>query len=126
MWELFYFQANCEMNEVPVFNIEPVWQMVRGPSSLVEQAVEQKMTNYGLLTHHYNLAVIMCAVLTFGMKSAKILSLFDSKVCQKKSGCLLQMIRYTFISLSPANKLEEFIGIGDSVCLCSCVLVATF
>ncbi|XP_055995292.1 rab3 GTPase-activating protein non-catalytic subunit-like isoform X2 [Ostrea edulis] len=72
-------EANCEMNEVPVFNIEPVWQMVRGPSSLVEQAVEQKMTNYGLLTHHYNLAVIMCAVLTFGMKSAKILSLFDSK-----------------------------------------------
>ncbi|XP_061163319.1 rab3 GTPase-activating protein non-catalytic subunit-like isoform X1 [Saccostrea echinata] len=72
-------EANCEMNEVPVFNIEPVWQMVRGPSSLVEQAIEQKMTNYGLLSHHYHLAVIMSAVLTFNMKSAKVLSLFDSK-----------------------------------------------
>jgi hypothetical protein len=83
---IFCFQANCEMNEVPVFNIEPVWQQVRGPSSLVEQAVEQRVTNYGLLTHHYNLAVIMSAVLTFGMKSAKVLSLFDSKVCQTKNG----------------------------------------
>nr|XP_022332543.1 rab3 GTPase-activating protein non-catalytic subunit-like isoform X2 [Crassostrea virginica] len=72
-------EANCEINEVPVFNIEPIWQMVRGPSSLVEQAIEQKPTNYGLLTHHFNLAVIMSAVLTFNMKSAKVLSVFDSK-----------------------------------------------
>lgn len=80
------FQANCEINEVPVFNIEPIWQMVRGPSSLVEQAIEQKPTNYGLLTHHFNLAVIMSAVLTFNMKSAKVLSLFDSKVHSLHAG----------------------------------------
>lgn len=72
-------EANCEVNEMPVFNIEPIWQTVRGPSSLVEQAIEQKITNYGLLTHHYNLAVIMSAVLTFNMKSAKVMTLFDAK-----------------------------------------------
>lgn len=71
---------------MPVFNIEPIWQTVRGPSSLVEQAIEQKITNYGLLTHHYNLAVIMSAVLTFNMKSAKVMTLFDAKVCHKRCG----------------------------------------
>ncbi|XP_063427524.1 rab3 GTPase-activating protein non-catalytic subunit-like [Mytilus trossulus] len=72
-------EANCEANEVPVFNIEPLWQDIRGPTSLVELAVEQKTTNYGLIHHHYHLSVIMLAVLTFNIKSVKVISLFDTK-----------------------------------------------
>ncbi|ESO90130.1 hypothetical protein LOTGIDRAFT_218187 [Lottia gigantea] len=72
-------EANCEANEVPVFNLEILWQLARGPSSLSELAVDQKSTNYGLLKHHLHLARIMQAVLVFNMKSIKVLSLFDSK-----------------------------------------------
>lgn len=72
-------ESNCEANEVPVFNIEPLWQGIRGPASLVELAVEQKSTNYGLIRHHYHLSLVMQAVLTFNMKSIKVISLFDSK-----------------------------------------------
>lgn len=72
-------EANCEANEVPVFNIEGLWQDIRGPASLVELAVEQKTTNYGLIRHHYHLSLIMFAVLTFNLKSVKVISLFDSK-----------------------------------------------
>ncbi|GAB1601306.1 rab3 GTPase-activating protein non-catalytic subunit-like isoform X2 [Argonauta hians] len=72
-------KANCEADEVPVFNIEPLWQTVRGPASLVELAVDQKATNYGLLLHHYLLCQFMYAILKFGLKSIKVLSLFDCK-----------------------------------------------
>ena len=65
-----------------MFNIEPLWQGIRGPASLVELAVEQKSTNYGLIRHHYHLSLVMQAVLTFNMKSIKVISLFDSKVCK--------------------------------------------
>ena len=63
-----------------MFNIEPAWQGVRGPNSLVDLAIETKMTNYGLIRHHYHLAVLMQAVIVFGMKSVKVVSLFDTKV----------------------------------------------
>ncbi|WAR19500.1 RBGPR-like protein [Mya arenaria] len=57
--------ANCETNEVPVFNLEQIWA--------------QKGTNYGLLTVFHQLATLMQAVITFNMKPVKVLSLFDSK-----------------------------------------------
>ncbi|KAL5008455.1 hypothetical protein ScPMuIL_014036 [Solemya velum] len=72
-------EANCEVNEVPVFNMEPLWTNVNGPASLVELAIDQRPTNYGLLHHHLHLGYIMQAILEFGMKSVKVLSLFDNK-----------------------------------------------
>ena len=72
-------EANCDSNEVPVFNIEPTWQGVHGPASLVELAIDQKATNYGLLCLHHQLSIIMYAVLLFKIKSVRVISLFDSK-----------------------------------------------
>ncbi|KAK7502781.1 hypothetical protein BaRGS_00006031 [Batillaria attramentaria] len=71
--------ANCEANEVPVFNIELIWQSVRGPASLGELAVDAKVTNYGLVRLHWHLGVLMHAVLVFGIRGIKVLSLFDRK-----------------------------------------------
>ncbi|GFS02472.1 rab3 GTPase-activating protein non-catalytic subunit-like [Elysia marginata] len=71
--------ANCEAHEVPVYNLEPAWQKVEGPTSLVELAVDQKATNYGLLRLHFHLLKIMSAVLALGIKPVKVLSLFDNK-----------------------------------------------
>ena len=75
-----HWQANCEANEVPVFNVEHNWQAVRGPASLGELAVDTKATNYGLVRLHWHLALLMHAVLFFGMKSVKVQSLFDRRV----------------------------------------------
>ena len=63
-----------------MYNLEPAWQKVEGPTSLVELAVDQKATNYGLLRLHFHLLKIMSAVLSLGVKSIKVLSLFDNKV----------------------------------------------
>ncbi|XP_025103721.1 rab3 GTPase-activating protein non-catalytic subunit-like isoform X2 [Pomacea canaliculata] len=71
--------ANCEANEVPVFNIETIWQGAHGPASLAELAVDAKPTNYGLVRLHWHLATLMHAILIFKMKSVKVLSLFDRK-----------------------------------------------
>ncbi|XP_059162199.1 rab3 GTPase-activating protein non-catalytic subunit-like [Physella acuta] len=71
--------ANCEASEVPVCNIEHAWQKSQGPTSLMELAIDQKATNYGLLRVHFHLLKIMSAVLSLKMKSVKVLSLFDSK-----------------------------------------------
>ena len=73
-------EANCESNEVPVFNLEPLWSDVKGTVSLVELAIDQKATNYMLLKHHHHLAVLMLAVIEFSLKSVKVMSLFDNKV----------------------------------------------
>ncbi len=67
-----------------MFNVEDLWQGVQGPTSLVELALEQKDSNQDLVEHHLSLAVILHAALTFGMKSVKPLSLFDTKVGQLK------------------------------------------
>lgn len=75
-----FSQANCEASEVPVFIQEALWEMGHGPAPLVELAVDQKATNYGLLRHHYHLAILMHAVLVFNLKSIRVLSLFDAKV----------------------------------------------
>ncbi|XP_052275243.1 rab3 GTPase-activating protein non-catalytic subunit-like isoform X3 [Dreissena polymorpha] len=71
--------ANCETNEVPVFNHEPSWTEVKGSVSLVELAIDQKSTNYGLLTVFNQLSTIIHAVVTFNIKQVKVLSLFDTK-----------------------------------------------
>lgn len=97
-------EANCEANEVPVFNIEHLWQDVRGPASLVELAIDQKSTNYGLLRLHYQLAVMMHAILVFGMKSVKVLSLFDSK---GKNSLFLDLHQHPLL---PSQNIDAFIS----------------
>ncbi|XP_074646161.1 rab3 GTPase-activating protein non-catalytic subunit-like isoform X2 [Tubulanus polymorphus] len=72
-------QANCDIEDVGVYNIEELWQEITGPTSLVQLAIDQPMTNYGLIRHHYLLAVCVYAVLDFSMKSIKVLSLFDTR-----------------------------------------------
>ena len=73
-------QACEDSQEVPVLNVEDVWQHSQGPTSLVELAMEQKATNVALVQHHYFLCLILHAMLVLGLKSVKPLSLFDSKV----------------------------------------------
>ncbi|KAK7104713.1 rab3 GTPase-activating protein non-catalytic subunit-like [Littorina saxatilis] len=72
-------EANCEANEVPVCNVEHNWQHMRGPASLGELAVDAKVTNYGLVRLHWQLAVFMHSVMLFNMKNVKVMSLFDRK-----------------------------------------------
>ena len=48
--------------------------------SLVEMASQQKETNYRLLRHHSHLFTIVTAVLTFSVKSVKIMTLFNHNV----------------------------------------------
>ena len=68
--------------------MEDLWQNLKGPTSLAELATDQREANYGLIRHHYHLAIVMHATLVFTMKSVKPLSLFDTKVrkyvCQFK------------------------------------------
>ena len=61
-------------------NIEDLWAGMVGPTSLVELALEQKDSNVELVEHHYDLCVVLHAVMTFNMRSIKPLSLFDTKV----------------------------------------------
>ena len=42
--------------------------------------MDTKATNYGLVRLHWQLAILMHAVLVFSMKSVKVLSLFDRRV----------------------------------------------
>ncbi|CAH1792513.1 unnamed protein product [Owenia fusiformis] len=71
--------ANCNVSEIPIFNIEDMWQTIKGPTPLAELAVDQRETNYGLLLHHFHLTVVLNAILEFTMKSVKPISLFDAK-----------------------------------------------
>ena len=63
-----------------MFNVEDLWVSIQGPTSLVELAAEQE-TNLELVEHHFQLCVLMYAILSFSLKSVKPLSLFDDKVC---------------------------------------------
>lgn len=63
-----------------MLNVEDLWQHISGSSSLAELALEQKASNVELVEHHYYLTISMHAILTFGMKSTRPLSLFDTKV----------------------------------------------
>ena len=70
----------------PMLSVEDLWlgtgTGTGGNSGLAELALEQKESNVELVDHHYYLAVIMHAVLTFGMKQCKPMGLFDTKVRQ--------------------------------------------
>ncbi|KAI0237109.1 Rab3 GTPase-activating protein non-catalytic subunit [Lamellibrachia satsuma] len=76
---IIIIQAGEDTQEVPVLNVEDVWQHTQGPTSLVELAMEQKATNVALVEHHYYLCLILHSVLVLCLKSVKPLSLFDSK-----------------------------------------------
>lgn len=75
-----FHKSQQDCGELARFNVEDLWQHVQGPSSLVELALEQKESTPDLVQHHYNLCVMMHAVMVFAMKSVKPLSLFDTKV----------------------------------------------
>ena len=79
LYFLFKFKSSEESSDIPVLNIEDLWQNIQGPTSLVELALEQKTCNVPLVAHHHSLCVLMSAVLTFSMRSVKPMSLFDTK-----------------------------------------------
>ncbi|XP_064622253.1 rab3 GTPase-activating protein non-catalytic subunit-like isoform X3 [Lineus longissimus] len=76
-----FMEANCDADseDIPVFNVEDLWQEIKGRSALVDLAVDKPPTNYGLLKHHFVLVVLMQAIMEFSIKSVKVLSLFDTK-----------------------------------------------
>ena len=66
-----------------MLGVEDLWAGVGGSAGsggLAELALEQKESNVELVEHHYYLAVIVAAVLTFSMKQCRPMSLFDTKV----------------------------------------------
>lgn len=69
------------MEEVsaPELSVEEVWSVAEGPPSIADLALEQKGIYYPLVQHHWLLACLLHAALTFKIKG-KPLSLFDSKV----------------------------------------------
>ena len=80
IWLGGLFQSSQLVDDRPVFDIEPNWAAVRGSASLAELAASGKPTNYGHVCLHRLLVIVMYGVLTFGMKSVSVLSLFDRKV----------------------------------------------
>lgn len=80
-YSFFHHQANIESDDIPVYGVlEDAWMSCKGPTPLVELAIDQRPTNYVLVCHHYYLATVMYAVFKYGLKSVKPLSLYDSKV----------------------------------------------
>uniref|UniRef100_T1IPV9 Rab3-GAP regulatory subunit N-terminal domain-containing protein n=1 Tax=Strigamia maritima TaxID=126957 RepID=T1IPV9_STRMM len=69
----------AESESAPVFDYEDLWQSTQGPNPLVELAINQKAANYSLLCHHYQLALSMQMMVTFGIKSVRLISLYDTK-----------------------------------------------
>lgn len=72
-----FFQTEAETSLAPVFEIEDPWQQTQGPTPLVELAVAQPLPNHQLVDLHRQLCSIMHAIMTFGMKSVKVMALFD-------------------------------------------------
>lgn len=74
------------MQEVsaPELSVEEVWSGASGPASIAELALEQKGVHYPLVQHHFLLASVLHAAMTFNVK-VKPLSLFDSKVSRSRS-----------------------------------------
>ncbi|XP_070571342.1 rab3 GTPase-activating protein non-catalytic subunit-like [Ptychodera flava] len=73
------YQIEVEASAVPAFSIEDTWQKISGPTSIAELAIDQPQCNYPLVDLHRQLCTIMHAVMVFGMRSVKPMSLFDSK-----------------------------------------------
>lgn len=74
-------QADSAMEEVraPELSVEEVWSGAEGPASIAQLALEQRGVHYPLVQHHWLLASILHAAMSFTVK-VKPLSLFDSKV----------------------------------------------
>ncbi|KAL0969299.1 hypothetical protein UPYG_G00225230 [Umbra pygmaea] len=73
-------EADSGVEEVtpPNLCVEEVWGGAEGPASIAELALEQKGVHYPLVQHHYLLASVLHAAMTFSVR-VKPLSLFDSK-----------------------------------------------
>ncbi len=71
------YQTEAETSLAPVFEIEDHWQLIQGPTPLVELAVDQPLPNHQLVDLHKQLSTVMHAVMVFGMKSVKVLGMFD-------------------------------------------------
>lgn len=77
----FVVQADAGVEEktAPELSVEEVWCGAEGPPSIADLALEQKGIYYPLVQHHWLLASLLHAAMTFKVK-VKPLSLFDSKV----------------------------------------------
>uniref|UniRef100_A0A3B3VK31 RAB3 GTPase activating protein subunit 2 (non-catalytic) n=1 Tax=Poecilia latipinna TaxID=48699 RepID=A0A3B3VK31_9TELE len=73
-------EADSAMEEIPTpeLSVEEVWSGAEGPASIAELALEQKGVHYPLVQHHWLLATLLHAAMSFSVK-VKPLSLFDSK-----------------------------------------------
>ncbi|XP_056446466.1 rab3 GTPase-activating protein non-catalytic subunit isoform X2 [Gadus chalcogrammus] len=73
-------EADSAVEEVapPELCVEEVWCGAQGPASIAELALEQRGVHFPLVQHHYLLAALLHAAMTFGLR-VKPLSLFDSK-----------------------------------------------
>lgn len=74
-------QADSAMEEIPTpeLSVEEVWSGAEGPASIAELALEQRGVHFPLVQHHWLLALLLHAAMSFSVK-VKPLSLFDSKV----------------------------------------------
>ncbi|XP_069055277.1 rab3 GTPase-activating protein non-catalytic subunit isoform X2 [Lepisosteus oculatus] len=74
-------EADVGRDEVPppALAVEEVWGGAEGRSSLAELALEQRPVHYPLVQHHVLLATLLHAAMTFNLRSARPLGLFDSK-----------------------------------------------
>lgn len=73
-------EADSAVEEAPPpeLSVEEAWCGAEGPASIAELALEQKGVHFPLVQHHYLLATLLHAAMTFSLK-VKPLSLFDSK-----------------------------------------------
>ncbi|MED6264827.1 hypothetical protein CHARACLAT_019131, partial [Characodon lateralis] len=73
-------EADSTMEDVPApeLSVEEVWSGAEGPASIADLALEQRGVHYPLVQHHWLLASLLHAAMSFSVK-IKPLSLFDSK-----------------------------------------------
>ncbi|KAK5603609.1 hypothetical protein CRENBAI_003759 [Crenichthys baileyi] len=73
-------EADSAMEDIPApeLSVEEVWSGAEGPASIAELALEQRGVHYPLVQHHWLLASLLHAAMSFSVK-IKPLSLFDSK-----------------------------------------------
>lgn len=74
-------QADSGVEEASVTEVcvEEVWGGAEGPASIAELALQQRGVHYPLVQHHWLLASLLHAAMSFSMR-LKPLSLFDTKV----------------------------------------------
>ncbi|MEQ2273384.1 hypothetical protein XENORESO_003328 [Xenotaenia resolanae] len=74
----FYADSTMEDVPAPELSVEEVWSGAEGPASIADLALEQRGVHYPLVQHHWLLASLLHAAMSFSVK-IKPLSLFDSK-----------------------------------------------